>query len=860
MKKTLLSLFAAFAMAATASAQVTFTCTAGQDFGTAEGCDKAFDGNNNTKWCKGTGDNAYALVTASAPVYLWAYEFQTANDNAQYNYRCPQEWAVYGTNDEAVAADANAEGWVSLDSRNEATIDNKNFTAWRFYCSGTPTVAYKYFKVHISKNRGAGIQQTSEFRFIATAAPCFTSYNWVDGTNTDLKKMFDHKTSTKAEGGQMPDNCFVILETADGKPHSVKEYALSTHDDGSWADRAPKSWKLEGSNDQTNWVTIDDVTNGGIENINYYTKNFRPANSTGAFRYVKMTFRNFKGGYHQCSEFFVNPGCEVHTWVAGEIQEATCVDAGGTNYTCSVCGATKFEMDIEPTGIHTYADGYCTVCHCPDPSFMTAVDGFYLPTTVAEFNWLAAMIQSDAAVNIKLTQDVDLADFAGFGNGTEIVPFKGEFDGQGHWLTNIRIEASVKNVGLFGMVEDANIHDLGLDKAYVKATWGNPNAGGIAGNAKNSTFNRIAVVKDSYVEGYDHVGAIVGNTEGNTVVSNCLADITVLSGAYQAGGLVGTSNGLTLEKSLFTGEVRNNNYNSSGLVALIDGTGAPTTLRNNISAASKIWVGQDNGLYSLINTGGRSATYENNQVASEIVYAKGNPEETVSKTLTNPDDSNGKQTATRDMQCKSFLTETMGWDMTNDWKMVAAGQWPVLAWMEAEAAQTVAITEAGYATFVAEAELEIPEGVAVYAAQTNGEYIHLEPITGSIPAGEAVVVKGTGSVELPYAVEYADEVENNELVAATAEVAADGTQYVLAQPEGEKVGFYQATTGNIAAGKGYIESTAGIKAFYFEKENATAISSAAAEAENAVIYNIAGQRIQKMQKGINVVNGMKVLK
>ena len=30
--------------------------------------------------------------------------------------------------------------------------------------------------------------------------------------------------------------------------------------------------------------------------------------------------------------------------------------------------------------------------------------------------------------------------------------------------------------------------------------------------------------------------------------------------------------------------------------------------------------------------------------------------------------------------------------------------------------------------------------------------------------------------------------------------------------------------------------------------------------EESSIYNLAGQRIQKMQKGINIVNGKKVLK
>ena len=51
MKKKLLSLFAAIAMAATVSAQVTYTCTAGTNFDGNEVVAKLFDGDENTKFC-----------------------------------------------------------------------------------------------------------------------------------------------------------------------------------------------------------------------------------------------------------------------------------------------------------------------------------------------------------------------------------------------------------------------------------------------------------------------------------------------------------------------------------------------------------------------------------------------------------------------------------------------------------------------------------------------------------------------------------------------------------------------------------------------------------------------------------------
>lgn len=52
-----------------------------------------------------------------------------------------------------------------------------------------------------------------------------------------------------------------------------------------------------------------------------------------------------------------------------------------------------------------------------------------------------------------------------------------------------------------------------------------------------------------------------------------------------------------------------------------------------------------------------------------------------------------------------------------------------------------------------------------------------------------------------------------------------------------------------------------VKALSFDGEDATAIQTIDGQhASDDAIYNIAGQRIQKMQKGINIINGKKVLK
>jgi len=190
------------------------------------------------------------------------------------------------------------------------------------------------------------------------------------------------------------------------------------------------------------------------------------------------------------------------------------------------------------------------------------------------------------------------------------------------------------------------------------------------------------------------------------------------------------------------------------------------------------------------------------------------------------------------------------WITTDNWRLFYMGN-----------VVDVAIPEAGYATFVAPGYIDaVPEGVEAYAAQVKEGYVHLEP-TRAIPAGEAVVLKGAeGSYSMNISEKEANLALVNDLKAATEEVTADGSQYILAELE-DKVGFAKATPETkIAAGKGYLVISAAVKAFYPFDEDATAIENATVNVNEGAIYNISGQRVNKAQKGIYIINGKKVLR
>ncbi len=186
--------------------------------------------------------------------------------------------------------------------------------------------------------------------------------------------------------------------------------------------------------------------------------------------------------------------------------------------------------------------------------------------------------------------------------------------------------------------------------------------------------------------------------------------------------------------------------------------------------------------------------------------------------------------------------------------------------------QAVAVGDTGYATMVAEADLEIPSGVEAYAVQVNvsNSFANLVPITTAIPAGEPVVVKASeGIYNFVYASERADDVAANDLKAATTDVTSDGTQYCLADFTFGP-GFYQVASGIvIPAGKAYLvipaDGSGSVKLFYgFEEEDATGIGLTPDTSLRCVedFYDLSGRKMGKgrLPKGIYIVNGKKYLK
>lgn len=183
---------------------------------------------------------------------------------------------------------------------------------------------------------------------------------------------------------------------------------------------------------------------------------------------------------------------------------------------------------------------------------------------------------------------------------------------------------------------------------------------------------------------------------------------------------------------------------------------------------------------------------------------------------------------------------------------------------------TVNVSDALISTFCAPFTVAIPADYqSVVTASTvtgvEGNVLTLEPVANYvIPANTPVIVETPVANTLPVSGIYVKGTPVAGLLTGVYEnTPAPVGSYVLQNLD--KVGFYQVAEGNqptVGANHCYLTvPAAGVKAFFLNGDDATGISNVDANVDaNEAIYNIAGQRINKFQKGINIINGKKILK
>jgi len=173
-------------------------------------------------------------------------------------------------------------------------------------------------------------------------------------------------------------------------------------------------------------------------------------------------------------------------------------------------------------------------------------------------------VRGNLSASYRLMNDIDLEEFIAEDNPTQgwspignvTTPFNGNFDGNNKVIKGLYINRPTEdNVGLFGCVEKAYIHNVGILNARVT---GNDNTGALVGTIGFRTIygfsNRICdvVVNGGIIEGKNNVGGIAGmiNNIGKitvpydimsfrTFIKGCSVNARIGASVSDAGGICG---------------------------------------------------------------------------------------------------------------------------------------------------------------------------------------------------------------------------------------------------------------------------------------------------------------------------------
>lgn len=177
-----------------------------------------------------------------------------------------------------------------------------------------------------------------------------------------------------------------------------------------------------------------------------------------------------------------------------------------------------------------------------------------------------------------------------------------------------------------------------------------------------------------------------------------------------------------------------------------------------------------------------------------------------------------------------------------------------------------------YATFSSEKDVKFVDA-EVYAVNVEGDALKLNVVESKVvPANTGVLIKTTGVTTSYYEVETSETISKNMLKASTVTMSASDKNYKLAYNDyTNKTGlgfYYGAADGGVftpKAGGAYLavpSSLTHARCFTFDDvETGINTIEVADEANTAAeVYDLAGRKVSKAQKGLYIVNGVKVIK
>ena len=805
---------------------VTFTPKAGNY--NSNTYENLFDGSTNTKWeaaadsypCNFSDNYGNVVFEASQAIYVNGITLYTADDTEGQWQRNPVEWSLYGSNDDGAISDATGgtfthSSWVEIAHINNAQMPAANKTAKHFMFNPSQS-SYKYFKFHVNKHveRWQDVVQLSRLVLDYTTSPESPITLIANGggyNNEGAGNLFDGPSKTKWCKSNSASTNWVVFKT----PHPtyyVSNYAIQTAANSGEQNRDPKKFKLYGAlasapttdGSTTGWTVIDseDDASGTIPTDPSSLVNFT-IDDPGIYQYFMLKVEEIRGsdGSFQLSELV-----------------------------------------------------------------FPAQDFYYINDAKDLSNFAKRVNGGDTKIIAVVTNDI-VAEGNFTSIGTTSNKFGGIFDGQGHTIT-INVGSSSEFQGLIGCADNGAY----IKNVIVKGSIAGPSrCGGVLGGSSGAsgTITLLNCGNEASVTvAGQNAGGVVGCNSGGSAVYN-------LTNCYNSGTIKGGSESAGIAGWLGSNAVVTNCYNI-GDVTGVDGT------KTFARWGSGTYVNCYNKL-AANEFAGRTDSYPMDKVRSgELCVALGSA---FAQDLS--------QTSHPTFGSKTVTAGQWFSDANDVYYNLEGGNYTVYQLNLNEENTKYAVPDDGTvtATNVSVArnipagqwiglclpfDYDIPSGWEVRemtAVNGSGESASMvfSAVSTTIEAGKPYIVKPTSAVETPITA------VNKTIAASTTDVSFSGVTmkgrlkkdmihagdfYINTLSQLKKL---TATSATLKGFRAYftVDSGSGVKALGFDfDDDATAIEMVNGQSSmvNGPVYNLAGQRLNKMQKGINIINGKKILK
>lgn len=239
----------------------------------------------------------------------------------------------------------------------------------------------------------------------------------------------------------------------------------------------------------------------------------------------------------------------------------------------------------------------------------------------------ASTNKSTSTLCAKLTANINLAGqewtpIGQYKSYSEYVKYGGTFDGNGHTISGLSINATTAYQGLFGYVNGGEIKDLTVAGSVTTSTESSAYAAGIVGYGSPVTIENcvnqatVTATKKGYIAG---VTAYAGGTGSS--ISGCKNQGKVTAADAYTGGIVAMASSVTIKNCINSGAVTctgtPNSYsgNVGGVVGSISGTskvercGNTGTVSSTMKRTGGVAGNVSGTVQSCFNTGDVTGIY-----------------------------------------------------------------------------------------------------------------------------------------------------------------------------------------------------------------------------------------------------------